>query len=122
MKKTLHAVMFLAALTLVVTVARAQEVYTPGDGVSLPTVVKQAKAYYTQEAMDAHIEGTVELETVVLSDGKVGDVRVTRSLDTTYGLDQQAVKSMKQWEFKPGQKDGKPVAVRVNVNINFTLK
>ncbi|MBZ5558085.1 MAG: energy transducer TonB [Acidobacteriia bacterium] len=109
-------------MTLFVTVARAQEVYTPGDGVSLPTVVKQAKVEYTQEALDAHIEGIVGLETVVLSDGKVGDVKVVRSLDPTYGLDQQAVKSMKLWEFKPGRKDGKPVAVRVNVNINFTLK
>jgi protein TonB len=119
MKKTLHVLIVLAAI---VTVTRAQEVYTPGDGVSLPTVVTQAKAEYTQEAMDAHIEGTVGLETVVLSDGKIGDVKVTRSLDPTYGLDQQAVKSMKLWEFKPGQKDGKPVAVRVNVQINFTLK
>lgn len=122
MTKTLHALIALTAIGLVVTAARAQEVYTPGDGVSLPTVLKQAKAEYTQEAMDAHIEGIVGLEAVVLSDGKVGEVRVTRSLDTTYGLDQQAVKSMKLWEFKPGQKDGKPVAVRVNVQINFTLK
>lgn len=122
MKKTLHALVALTAVTLFVTVARAQEVYTPGDGVSLPTVVKQAKVEYTQEALDAHIEGIVGLETVVLSDGKVGDVKVVRSLDPTYGLDQQAVKSMKLWEFKPGRKDGKPVAVRVNVNINFTLK
>ena len=29
---------------------------------------------------------------------------------------------MKQWEFKPGMKDGKPVAVRVQVVMNFTLK
>jgi protein TonB len=122
MKKTLHALFVLTAIGVFATSARAQEVYTPGDGVSLPTVVRQAKAEYTLEAMDAHIEGIVGLEVVVQSDGKVGDVKVTRSLDTTYGLDQQAVKSMKLWEFKPGQKDGKPVAVRVNVNINFTLK
>ena len=59
---------------------------------------------------------------VVLADGAVGDVTVTESLDTVYGLDANAVKAMKQWEFKPGMKDGKPVAVRVQVIINFTLK
>ena len=102
--------------------AQAQTVYRPGNGVSLPVVVKQVKALYTQEAMDAHIEGTVGLEVVVQADGAVGDVKVARSLDPTYGLDQEAVKAMKQWQFKPGTKDGKAVAVRVDVEIRFTLK
>jgi TonB family protein len=109
----------LAAASLV----GAQEaVYTPGDGVSLPKVVKKVDATYTQDAKDAHIEGSVVLSTVVLADGAVGDVKVTRSLDTTYGLDSQAVDAMKQWQFEPGTKDGKAVAVRVAVEMKFTLK
>jgi len=106
----------------VVLGAQEQTVYKPGNGVTLPSVIRQVKAQYTREAMDAHIEGTVGLEVVVLADGKVGDVRVSKSLDPTYGLDQQAVKAMKEWLFKPGTKDGKPVAVQVSVEINFTLK
>ena len=102
--------------------AQEQTVYKPGNGVTLPVVTKQVKAVYTQEAMDAHIEGTVGLEVVVLADGAVGDVKVARSLDPTYGLDQEAVKAMKQWQFKPGTKDGKAVAVQVEVEIRFTLK
>ena len=47
---------------------------------------------------------------------------VTQSLDKKYGLDDQAVKAMKQWSFKPGTKDGKPVTVRVDVQMSFTLK
>jgi protein TonB len=97
-------------------------IYQPGEGVSLPQVVSQVKAEYTSEAMQNRIEGNVGLETVVLSDGKVGDVKVVESLDTVYGLDANAVKAMKQWVFKPGMKDGKPVAVRVHVQIKFTLK
>jgi TonB family protein len=113
----------IAVLVAAASLMAAQEtIYTPGDGVSLPKVVKQVKAVYTQEAKDAHIEGTVGLSSVVLSDGSVGDVKVTRSLDTTYGLDDQAVAAMKQWTFEPGTKDGKPVAVRVSVNLTFTLK
>jgi TonB family protein len=58
----------------------------------------------------------------VLHDGTVGDVSVIRSLDSTFGLDQQAVAAMKRWLFTPGKKNDKPVAVRVQVEMNFTLK
>src|SRR3954462_15562541 len=91
----------------VVALAGVQDstVYSPGNGVSLPQVVKQVKADYTEEAKQNRIEGTVGLETVVLSDGTVGDVKVLKSLDSIYGLDANAVKAMKQWAFKPGMKD-----------------
>ena len=115
----------LLALALVVAIVHAQDaptVYKPGNGVSLPQVVKEVKAGYTKEAMAQMIEGTVGMDVVVLADGAVGDVEVTQSLDAVYGLDQEAVKAMKQWQFKPGTKDGKPVAVRVAVRMNFTLK
>jgi TonB family protein len=115
----------LLALTLVVGVVHAQDaptVYKPGNGVSLPQVVKQVKADYTKEAMAQMIEGVVVLDVVVLSDGAVGDVTVTQSLDAVYGLDQEAMRAMKLWQFKPGMKDGKAVAVRVAVTMNFTLR
>ena len=106
------------ALALAVSLA-AQQVYTPGDGVSLPTVVKQVRAGYTEKAMAARVEGDVALDAVVLADGKVGDVTVIESLDE--GLDQQATESLKQWEFNPGLKDGEPVAVRVRIIFSFRL-
>jgi protein TonB len=111
-------------VVLAVAAAHAQQetIYTPGDGVSLPTVTKQVGPQYTSEAMANRIEGKVGLSAVVLANGKVGDVKVIRSLDSVYGLDEAAVKAMKQWEFKPGTKDGKPVAVRVEIDMAFTLK
>ena len=108
-----------------VTVSAAQEpsrVYPPGDGVTMPTVVREVKPEYTTEARKAGIQGTVILDVVVLEDGTVGDVKVTQSLDQKYGLDDQAVKAVKQWTFKPGTKDGKPVPVRVSIEMTFTLK
>ncbi len=62
------------------------------------------------------------LDAVVLKDGTVGEVTVTKSLDKEYGLDDQAVKALKQWQFKPGTKDGKPADVRVSIEVSFTLK
>jgi TonB family protein len=114
---------WLAAI-LAVSSAHAQDttVYTPGDGVSLPQVVKQVGPQYTSEAMRQMIEGEVVLDVVVKPDGAVGDVKVKQSLDSVYGLDEEAVKAMKQWQFKPGMKDGKAVAVRVEVKMRFTLR
>jgi protein TonB len=107
-----------------VAYAAAQEpmVYSPGNGVSLPQVIKQVQPGYTSEAMQNRIEGSVGLEAVVLADGAVGDVKVVESLDSMYGLDKNAIAAMKQWQFKPGQKDDRPVAVRINVQMKFTLK
>jgi len=115
----------LLALVLVAAAAGSQDsptVYTPGDGVELPRVSKEVRPQYTSEAVHNRIEGKVVLAAVVLPDGKVGEVTIKESLDSIYGLDKNAVAAVKQWEFKPGTKDGKPVAVRVDVELHFTLK
>jgi periplasmic protein TonB len=120
-----HVIRLLVALLVLggfLATTRAQEIFNPGNGVTLPIVVNEVRPDYTAEAKAARIEGTVLLETVVLMNGNVGDVKVVRSLDTTYGLDQRAVDAAKQWTFKPGTKDGKPVAVRVSIQLAFTLK
>jgi protein TonB len=100
----------------------SEGVYTPGQGVVVPRIVKEVKPNYTAEARAKKIQGVIGLDAVVLKDGTVGDVNVTKSLDGVYGLDEEAVKALKQWVFEPGQKDGKPVPVRVNVEMTFNLK
>ena len=96
--------------------------YRPGDGVTLPRVVKEVKPVYTAAAMQAKIQGTVWMTVVVLSSGNVGDVAVVESLDTEHGLDRQAVDATRQWKFEPGTKAGKPVPVEVTIEMTFTLK
>jgi periplasmic protein TonB len=117
-RRILVTAMFTLAAALVSVAAQER----PRDGVMLPTPIKEVKPVYTAAAMDARIEGTVLLDVVVLADGKVGDVTVSRSLDMEYGLDTQAVEAAKQWLFKPGTKEGKPVAVLVSLEMRFTLK
>lgn len=109
-------------LTAIAVIAQEPQVYQPGNGVSAPRLVKEVKPFYPQAARDAKIQGTVLLSAVIRDDGSVGDVAVTRSLDTKYGLDAEAIKSAKQWTFTPGMKDGKPVAVKVSIEIAFTLR
>ena len=99
-----------------------EQVQKPGNGVTAPRIVREVKPNYTRDAMDAKIQGAVWLEAVVLEDGTVGTVKVTKSLDTEHGLDEEAVKAMKQWTFKPGTKDGKAVPVQIEVEMTFRLK
>ena len=97
-------------------------IYEPGNGVTLPVVTYEVKPQYTKQAMQAQIQGSVWMKVVIGSTGDVTDVQISRSLDKEYGLDDMALEAARQWKFKPGTKDGKPVAVRVTVEMTFTLK
>ena len=97
-------------------------VYRPGSGIVNPRVVREIKPQYTAEAMRAKVQGTVLLECVVLPDGTVGRVDVVKSLDPTFGLDQEAIKAAKQWRFVSGTRFGEPVAVLVTIELTFTLR
>jgi TonB family protein len=101
--------------------AQGSQPYRPGNGVSAPKLIKEVKPNYTPEARAAKIQGTVLLSTVVREDGSVSDVKVSRSLDTKYGLDEEAIKAAKQWMFAPGMRDGKPVPVIVTIELYFQL-
>lgn len=97
-------------------------VYRPGNGVTLPRVLKEVRPNYTSDAMRAKVQGIVVLECVVRPDGTVGEVQVTRSLDPTFGLDQEAIKAAKGWRFAPGTRMGEPVSVLISIELTFTLR
>jgi TonB family protein len=97
-------------------------VYRPGSGVINPRILREVKPHYTADAMRAKVQGTVLLEAVVLADGTVGRIDVVKSLDPTFGLDQEAVKAAKQWRFMPGTRFGEPVNVLVTIELTFTLR
>src|SRR5262245_32783209 len=119
MKHILAMALAVGGLTAIL---RAQEPVKPGPGVTIPMIVKRVNPDYTPEAKARRIQGNVVLGCVVLTTGAVDRVTVVRSLDAMFGLDEQAVKAMKQWTFKPGTKDGQPVPVSIQVEMTFTLK
>lgn len=96
--------------------------FRPGNGVSTPRVLVEVKPQYTADAMRAKVQGAVWLECIVMPDGSVGNIRVTRSLDSVFGLDQEAIKAARQWKFVPGVREGKPVPVLVTIELTFTLR
>lgn len=74
---------------------------------------------YSKEARKKKKQGTVLMETVVGPDGLPHDIHVLHPIG--YGLDQQAVKALNQWKFEPGTKDGQPVPVLLQIEIDFRL-
>ena len=97
-------------------------VYRPGNGVTLPVLLREVKPQYTSDAMRAKVQGTVLLECIVRPDGSVSDVHVVRSLDPVFGLDAEAVRAARQWRFRPGTRLGEAVSVFITIELTFTLR
>jgi TonB family protein len=93
--------------------------YRIGGGVTAPTVTHKVEPEYSKEAARARFEGTVILFVVVDQDGKPTNLKVIRPLGL--GLDQKAIEAVEQWRFKPGMKEGRPVAVQATIEVNFRM-
>src|SRR5690242_13834764 len=94
-------------------------VFKVGGGVSAPRIISDPEPEYSEEARKAKYQGVCVLWLVVGPDGRPRDIRVARSLGL--GLDEKAIEAVKNWKFEPALKDGKPVAVQINVEVNFHL-
>ena len=97
-------------------------VYNIGNGVTSPIVIFKPSPKYTADAMRAKVQGTVILSAVVLPDGSVTDISIVRSLDQSFGLDEEAKKNAAQWRFRPGMFKGEPVPVRIQIELDFNLR
>jgi protein TonB len=94
-------------------------VFRVGGGVSAPKALDTPDPEYSEEARKAKYQGTVILWLIVDQGGHPQNVKVARSLGM--GLDQKAIDAVRRWKFEPAMKDGKPVAVQINVEVNFRL-
>ena len=88
-------------------------------GITPPRTIYDPEPEYSEEARKLKQQGTVLLSLVVDQQGRARDIHVVRTLGM--GLDEKAIEAVKKWKFEPGQKDGLPVAVQVNVEVNFHL-
>lgn len=91
-----------------------------GPGVTPPRIIGPApEPNYTDEARQAHIQGTVILGVIIRTDGTGKVENVVQGLG--YGLDEKAIEAFEKQRFEPGTVDGKPVAVQLQVVVNFRL-
>ncbi len=94
-------------------------VFRVGGGVSAPRAIYMPDPEYSEEARKAKYQGVCVLWLVVGPDGRPRDIKVARTLGL--GLDEKAIEAVKTWRFEPAMKDGKPVAVQINVEVQFRL-
>ncbi len=88
-----------------------------------PVPIKQILPIYPEFARKLEIEGEVKLEVEVFEDGSVGAIEVLKSLMSgPDGLDEAAIKAVRQWEFEPAKSLGQPVAVWVAFTVTFSLE
>jgi TonB family protein len=84
-----------------------------------PVLIRKVEAQYTSEARAAKFQGTVTLTAKITTDGTPEDIRVMHSLGL--GLDEKAIEAVKQWQFRPATKDGRPVAMMATLEVNFRM-
>jgi len=95
------------------------KVYRVGDGVRAPIPTYKPDPPFTKGAKAAKLQGTGVYSAVIDDSGNVAEVEVVRPLDK--GLDENAMQTLRTWKFKPATKDGKPVPVKVMVEVAFKL-
>lgn len=94
-------------------------VFRAGGDLSVPRVIYKEDPQYPERPRQLGIDGRVVLSVTVAPDGHPRDVTVIRPLG--YGLDEKAVEAVQKWRFRPAVKDGQPVSVRAQVEVNFRL-
>jgi tRNA/rRNA methyltransferase len=70
-------------------------------------------------AQAAGVAGMAQYHAVIGPDGKVGEVAVSRPIG--FGLDESAVAAIRKAKFEPAIKDGKPVAVLLDLDVPFRI-
>ena len=95
-------------------------VYRSGGDVTAPVLLHRTNPGYTEQARTAKYQGTVLLSVEIDPSGTPTNIKVQRGLGL--GLNEKAIEAVKQWKFKPGQRDGTDVSVRTTVEVIFRLQ
>jgi TonB family protein len=94
-------------------------VYEPGGDITRPKLVHSVEPAFSTKSNEAFIEGTVTVSAVVSTHGNLTDMQVVKGLSAAQN--RSALDALKEWRFEPGTKDGKPVNVRIKIQVDFHL-
>jgi TonB family protein len=96
-----------------------EKIYHVGNGVTPPALTYSVDAEFTQKAKQAKYQGVSVVQCVVDTHGMPQHVHTVKKLKM--GLDEKAIEAVRQYRFKPGTLDGKPVSVAITIEVNFHL-
>jgi TonB family protein len=108
----------------------ADGTYHAGNGVTPPILVYSVDTEFSDAARRKKIEGAVAVALKVGTDGLPRDVHVTHSAaegvkpklrKAAASLDEKALEAVRQYRFKPGMYQGKPVPVAITIDVNFHI-
>lgn len=94
-------------------------VFHVGSGVAAPKATSTPEPKYSAIARYEKFQGTVVVNVIIGTDGTVRNIRIVRPLGL--GLDEAAQSTIQTWRFRPATRDGKPVAVEMNIEVAFNL-
>jgi TonB family protein len=94
-------------------------VFRIGGGVTPPSVLYKMDPEYTEDARIAKYSGTVVVYVEISPGGVPQNMRIVKGIGL--GLDEKALEAITKWRFKPGTKDGIPVTVMAQIEVNFKL-
>ena len=98
---------------------RMKDLFNLIDLDSRPSPTYQPSPQYPFEARREGKSGSVLLGFIIRSDGTTSHIRVVRSSDHVF--DEEAIRAIEKWKFRPGRKDGRPVNVNVQQELTFDI-
>jgi TonB family protein len=84
-----------------------------------PKPILRVECAYTAIARELRLTGSVRLSAIIGTDGRAHKARVLAGIGG--GLDENALIALTLWRFEPAQKEGRPVATRANISMNFRI-
>jgi protein TonB len=100
---------------------------SPGDLMDLdkvsipPTLIKRVDPKYPLQAFNMGISGTITVNALISETGDVLRTEILKGIKGGYGFEKSAETAVRQWKFRPAEKDGIPVRVWKPIDINFKL-
>ena len=92
----------------------------PEPGVVLPVAKNDFNPRYPDIAKKAEKEGEVLLHATIDEKGIPDDIVALTNLG--FGLEEAVIEALKKTIYRPATKAGKPISLRVEISITFTLK
>jgi TonB family protein len=102
------------------SLTREVHVYTAGNGEATPKLIERVPPLYSDAARLARIQGTVVLEGVIGTDGRMTVKRVVRKLHPE--LDRNAAYALSQWRFEPSSANGALTPLTLLIEVTFNLE